>query len=75
MGPCTYGAVVPALSAVAVTAVLSDAAFVSSDTTVAVLSASVAVGWLLQLLRVRAPAKAGMVSKARAAERKKERFM
>jgi hypothetical protein len=62
-------------AAFAVTALLSEAALVASDTTVAVLSVSVAVGWLLQLLRNRPPARAGAASHAKAAGREMKRFM
>jgi predicted phage tail protein len=65
----------PASVAGAVVAALSEAALVSLDTTVAVLSASVALGSLLQLLSSRPPARVGARNQAKATRRKREDFM
>ena len=63
LGPTGFTA--PAVpGAAAVVAALSEAALVSPETTVAVLSTSVAVGLLLQLLKSRLPTKAGAISQA-----------
>lgn len=56
-------------------AALSEAALVSLETTVAVLSASVAVGWLLQLLNNKPPARAGITSRANVAGRERRNCM
>ena len=63
--------VLPESAAGAVVAVLSEAALVSLETTVAVLSASVAAGWLLQLLKNKPPARAGTTSRTNVAGRER----
>ena len=75
LAPVGFAMPIPPPVVSATTAALSDAALVSSETTVAVLSASVAVGWLLQLLRNRLPARAGAASQAAAVPRETNCFM